>query len=105
MVPVEPLVQRVIHRFYLPKGLALFSKFTIWGESVMVNIGCGFLVNVSFNEIISEQFERDMMIWNNKRYIDTPCLLKEDRAIKAFRNWFSQFYSQNSKSFANKLDW
>lgn len=85
VVPVEPLVQRVIHRFYLPKGLALFSKFTIWGESVM--------------------FERDMMIWNNKRYIDTPCLLKEDRAIKAFRNWFSQFYSQNSKSFANKLDW
>lgn len=36
VVPVEPLVQRVIHRFYLPKGLALFSKFTIWGESVMV---------------------------------------------------------------------
>lgn len=48
VVPVEPLVQRVIHRFYLPKGLALFSKFTIWGESVMVGMEIFLLIENLF---------------------------------------------------------
>lgn len=54
------------------------------------------------------QFERDMMVWNNKRYLESPRLVKEDRNIKAFRNWFQQFYSESSKSFADArgtLEW
>lgn len=38
VVPVEPLMQRVLHRFYFPRGLSLFAKFIIWGESIMVTI-------------------------------------------------------------------
>ena len=54
------------------------------------------------------QFERDMMVWNSKKYIENPCLMKEDRNIRAFRNWFNQFYSENSRSFADakeSLEW
>lgn len=54
------------------------------------------------------QFERDMMVWNNKRYVDNPILLKEDRMIKAYRNWFAQFYSENSRSYEEAkqtLEW
>lgn len=36
VVPIEPLVQLVVHRFYFPRGMTFFAKFTIWGESVMV---------------------------------------------------------------------
>lgn len=49
-----------------------------------------------------------MMVWNSKRYLETPRLMKEDRNIKAFRNWFQQFYTENTKSFAEakeELDW
>lgn len=42
------------------------------------------------------QFERDVMIWNNKTYISKPMLVKEDSAIQKHRRWFSQFYSDNS---------
>ncbi len=43
--------------------------------------------------------ERDIMIWNSKEFLRNPILLKEDKKIKLFRNWHSQFYSENSKSF------
>lgn len=36
------------------------------------------------------------MIWNNKKYIPKPLLVKEDSAIQKHRRWFSQFYSENS---------
>lgn len=90
VTPVEPLVQKVIHRFYAPRtiGNAFFQKFAVWAESVM--------------------FERDMMIWNHKQFVDTPLLIKEDRLIKAYRKWYSQFYSENSTSYSvakEGLDW
>lgn len=90
VTPVEPLVQKVIHRFYAPRNLgnAFFQKFAIWAESVM--------------------FERDMMIWNHKQFIESPLLVKEDRLIKAYRKWYSQFYSENSISYTmakESLDW
>ncbi|XP_037919355.1 cholesterol 7-desaturase nvd isoform X2 [Hermetia illucens] len=84
VTPVEPLVQKVIHRFYSPRKCGFFTKFMIWAESVM--------------------FERDMMVWNHKVYLHSPCLLKEDRNIKLYRAWYSQFYSENSKTFAEAKD-
>lgn len=55
------------------------------------------------------QFERDVMVWNNKKFVDNPILVKEDRQIKAYRTWYSQFYSENSRPFfsanENSLDW
>lgn len=51
VTPVEPLVQKVIHRFYLPKGLSLFAKFAIWGESVMVCFFYKYTIN-KYNKII-----------------------------------------------------
>ncbi|XP_055613089.1 cholesterol 7-desaturase nvd isoform X2 [Uranotaenia lowii] len=90
VTPVEPLIQKVIHRFYAPRNFinAIAMRCTIWAESIM--------------------FERDMKIWNNKQFIDNPLLIKEDRAIKTFRKWYSQFYSANSVSYASakqNLDW
>lgn len=79
LTPVEPLVQKLCHYFYGPRSLAWFVKFTLLAESI----------NVS----------RDIMIWNYKKFTANPILPKEDKMIKQFRVWFSQFYSENSKSF------
>lgn len=41
-------------------------------------------------------------------FTNSPFLVKEDRTIKLYRNWYSQFYSQNSKTFVEAketLEW
>lgn len=79
LTPVEPFVQKLCHYFYGPRYLAWFVKFTVIGETINV--------------------ARDVMIWNNKKFSSNPLLPKEDKLIKQFRIWYSQFYSENSKTF------
>ncbi|XP_026568371.1 cholesterol 7-desaturase-like [Pseudonaja textilis] len=89
VIPLEPLLQHVVHQIYYPRNIPSFiAKLILWAEGV--------------------QFERDVMIWNNKKFLSKPLLVKEDAAILRHRRWFSQFYSQNSwKLNAQKgqLDW
>ncbi|XP_013921760.1 PREDICTED: cholesterol desaturase daf-36-like [Thamnophis sirtalis] len=89
VTPLEPLLQHVVHQIYSPrKTLSLFAKLIMWAEQI--------------------QFERDLMIWNNKKFLPNPLLVKEDAAILRHRRWFSQFYSQNSRKHnvqAGQLDW
>ncbi|XP_008322890.2 cholesterol 7-desaturase [Cynoglossus semilaevis] len=77
VTPVEPLLQCVTHTIYYQSNIpAVVPKFILRAECV--------------------QFERDVMIWNNKKYISKPLLTKEDSTILKHRRWFSQFYSENS---------
>jgi cholesterol 7-dehydrogenase len=43
------------------------------------------------------QYERDNHIFNNKRFMTKPLLIREDALILRFRRWFSQFYSESSE--------
>ena len=36
-------------------------------------------------------------IWNHKTYPKNPILVKDDKPIKEFRRWYSQFYTANSR--------
>ncbi|KAM4696514.1 cholesterol 7-desaturase nvd-like [Rhinophrynus dorsalis] len=89
VTPVEPLLQRVSHSIYYQRSIPSFvPKFILRAECI--------------------QFERDVMIWNNKKYIAKPLLVKEDAAIQKHRRWFSQFYSENSPRLTFQqegLDW
>jgi len=58
------------------------------------------------------QVERDLMIWNNKRYVSRPLYVKskEDSLVQRHRRWYSQFYSEHSSRLGStssdvKLDW
>ncbi|XP_020664806.3 cholesterol 7-desaturase nvd [Pogona vitticeps] len=89
VTPVEPLLQHVVHRLYYQRNIPAFiPKFMLWAECT--------------------QFERDVMIWNNKKYSSRPLLVKEDAAIQRHRRWYAQFYSENSVRFSSRsqnLDW
>ncbi|KAG8539925.1 hypothetical protein GDO81_020114 [Engystomops pustulosus] len=89
VTPVEPLLQRVSHSIYYQRNIpAIVPKFILKAECI--------------------QFERDVMIWNNKKYISKPLLVKEDAAIQKHRRWYSQFYSENSPKLnfqEDGLDW
>ncbi|XP_047425101.1 cholesterol 7-desaturase nvd isoform X2 [Mugil cephalus] len=85
VTPVEPLLQCVSHTiFYQSNILPLVPKFILKAECI--------------------QFERDVMIWNNKKYVSKPLLVKEDSAIQKHRRWFSQFYSGNSPRLQSRRD-
>jgi cholesterol 7-desaturase len=48
------------------------------------------------------QFERDIPIWCNKKYVDKPLLVQGDGPIAKYRRWFQQFYSaRNAKQQGN----
>ncbi|KAM4662457.1 cholesterol 7-desaturase nvd-like [Discoglossus pictus] len=89
VTPIEPLLQRVSHSIYYQKNTpAIIPKFILKAECI--------------------QFERDVMIWNNKKYINKPLLVKEDAAVQKHRRWYSQFYSENSPRLTfhqEGLDW
>jgi len=81
VTPLEPLVQKMAHYIYGPWYSGWFCKLILIGETINV--------------------ARDIMIWNHKKFVSNPLLPKEDKQIKLFRNWFAQFYSNNSKSYAD----
>ncbi|BES90330.1 Rieske [2Fe-2S] domain [Nesidiocoris tenuis] len=88
VTPIEPLVQKVVHRVYTPWQLALYGTIMLIGESVM--------------------FERDVTIWNHQKYLNKPLLMKEDKSVAKYRRWFSQFYSTNSPTYTSVkrcLEW
>lgn len=88
VTPLEPLLQRVIHRIYCPPILMLYAQFTLIGEAIMI--------------------QRDIMVWNHKKYVK-PLLVKEDSTIQRHRRWYSQFYSEHSPRLTfqheNTIDW
>ncbi|KAM9323306.1 cholesterol 7-desaturase nvd-like [Pholidichthys leucotaenia] len=85
VTPVEPLLQCVSHTiFYQANIPPVVPKFILRVECV--------------------QFERDVMIWNNKKYVSNALLVKEDSAIQKHRRWFSQFYSDNSPRLQYQRD-
>ncbi|KAI5740321.1 hypothetical protein M8J76_002690 [Diaphorina citri] len=88
VTPVEPMLQKVIHRIYCPPHLFWYANIVLYGECIMI--------------------ERDIMVWNHKTYIDKPLLVKEDRTLARHRRWYSQFYTEHSPRFDFKkdtLDW
>ncbi|XP_075147149.1 cholesterol 7-desaturase nvd isoform X2 [Haematobia irritans] len=88
ITPMGPMTQKVVHRFYAQRILAPLMKCVVFAESVM--------------------FERDITMWNHKVYRRKPQLVKEDTTILAFRKWFQQFYSENSRPFCDAkeyLEW
>ncbi|XP_077479418.1 cholesterol 7-desaturase nvd [Stigmatopora argus] len=85
VTPLEPLMQCVTHRIFYQSNIPAFvPKFILKGESI--------------------QFERDVMVWNNKTYVLKPLLVKEDSTIQKHRRWYSQFYSENSPQFQFQRD-
>ena len=77
VLPLEPLVQKVVHLFYCQRSWwSLYAKAVLWGESIL--------------------FERDVTVWNSKRYVAKPLAGCEDKLLLRHRRWYSQFYPKSS---------
>lgn len=88
VTPVQPLIHRVTHSMYAPRYMSPYSKIVLIGESIM--------------------FERDVHVWNHKKYMHKPMLVSEDKTIRAYRRWYQQFYSENSPTYEScktSLEW
>jgi cholesterol 7-dehydrogenase len=77
VTPLEPLLQKVTHRFYTSRTFVHpWAKMILLGEAIMI--------------------ARDIAIWNRMTFTKNAIFPKEDAALKRFRHWYSQFYSENS---------
>ncbi|CAB3246521.1 unnamed protein product [Arctia plantaginis] len=89
VTPLSANLQKVVHRMFSPAYNAPAAAVFVKTEGAM--------------------FERDVAIWNSKRFVSAPAYVRTDKTIRAFRSWFSQFYSENSLSFRdamqNTLEW
>jgi len=80
VTPLEPLCQKTLAAVYTDSPLLKL-------------LAGGLILSVQAN-----QYKRDVTIWNRKTHLKNPILVKEERALKQFRQWFSQFYSKNSQT-------
>jgi len=77
VTPLGPLKQKLLHQFYISWHIPMvFAKAFYYLETV--------------------QIERDMVMWNNKTYLQHPIYCKEESALVKHRRWYSRFYSENS---------
>ena len=75
ITPVTSNIQRSSHVMYAEHSVPRFvSKFIFKGTLI--------------------QFERDFLVWNNKRWIRAPMAVKEDGPILKYRRWMKQFYDR-----------
>jgi len=60
-------------------------------------------------EIAKGALEQDRLVWESKSFANKPILVQGDGPFSKHRRWFSQFYSENSRSAANAnknaIDW
>ena len=76
ITPVTSNVQRSSHVLYMETSVPrVVSKFIFKATLI--------------------QFERDFMVWNNKRWIRAPMAVKEDGPILKYRRWMKQFYDRD----------
>lgn len=88
VMPQAKNKQKIVHHLYLPLSLKgrVLSRFMLFAEVNMV--------------------DRDCIMWQNKKFLKNPGLVREEKSISRFRHWYSQFYSENSpKNCESLLEW
>ncbi|KAJ3109244.1 hypothetical protein HDU96_007275 [Phlyctochytrium bullatum] len=82
-------------------GLLLHMRDDVYAERSVPFL----LAKHIWNEA-AHAFDDDIFLWTNKTYFDRPLLVKEDRPIKKFREFYKRNYSANSRTFAYEgLEW
>ncbi|XP_054159641.1 cholesterol 7-desaturase nvd-like [Oppia nitens] len=76
ITPLDVNRNRIIHQIYSSQTFCgkLLAKFLLYGELRML--------------------ERDIIIWNNKKFLKNPIITKNEKSLLQFRRWFNQFYTK-----------
>ena len=80
VTPIAPMRLRVLHAVYGHPALPRIVALAVLSATV-------------------RQFERDIPVWENKRYEPRPILSKADKAIAAYRRWTTQFWTPAAVTF------
>ncbi|KAF6036029.1 hypothetical protein EB796_005657 [Bugula neritina] len=88
VVPVAPFTTKLFH--------VVVSRKTLIGKLQALTV-------ISIENIM---VERDIVIWNNKKFTNRSVFSSSysDELIKKFRRWYSQFYSENSGAKSRELN-
>ncbi|KAJ3316535.1 hypothetical protein HDU76_001723 [Blyttiomyces sp. JEL0837] len=99
-----PYGEVVAVKTFLPvgeSGLMLHMRDAVYAENSVPWIFARHVWNEA-----AHAFDDDIFLWTNKTYHTRPVLIKEDRPVKRFREWYVRHYSPNSRTFAyENLEW
>jgi len=71
------------------EGFLQDSVYQIWaGKNVPT-----FLAKIAVQAWVN-QYEKDIVIWNQKQYLPAAQIVKNDGPIVQYRRWYKQFYSE-----------
>lgn len=83
LLPIEGFLQQSAYEMWIP------TYMPIWFAKIVLRAW-------------ANQYERDIVIWNQKVYLPAPQIIKNDGPIVQYRRWFKQFYSE--KGTKQKVD-
>lgn len=96
-----PVGDIVMFQTHLPvTAMRQRTRFTWYADFKMPRLLVWYVVGQWLS-----QWRNDLSVWENKKFINKPVLVKGDGPIMAQRRWFSQFYSKSSLTTNKSLDW
>jgi len=79
----------------------LYVEARWWAEKSVPRALCYIMSILAYRAL-----EQDREVWENKQFHNTPMLVSGDGPFPAFKRYYNQFYSENSKTLSkDELDW
>mmetsp|Transcript_19905 Transcript_19905/g.40884 ORF Transcript_19905/g.40884 Transcript_19905/m.40884 type:complete len:517 (+) Transcript_19905:222-1772(+) len=88
-----PVGKIIMFQSHLPEApLRQRVRFTWFADKAMPRLLVWYVVGQWLS-----QWRNDLVVWENKKFVGRPVLVKGDGPIQAQRRWFKQFYSASSE--------
>jgi hypothetical protein len=111
----------VLFKMITPFGTVFFSETVQPVQTTQMVVRHGFWATPGVPRFVvkavamsvATQYEQDLEVWSNKRFVPLPVLSQADKHIRDYRNWMRQFVRTGAISFAEArkrettqaLDW
>lgn len=111
----------VLFKMLTPLGTVFFSETVHPVQTTQMVVRHGFWATPGVPRFVvkavamsvATQYEQDLEVWSNKRYVPLPVLSQADKHIRDYRNWMRQFVRTGAITFeeackreqTRALDW
>lgn len=91
----------LLKSFQVVDNLKLHVQDRFWADPRLPRMFVRFVAAQALHAFLD-----DVTLWENKSYSHRPVLVKGDGPMRKVRQWFTQFYTDNSpRSLSSPLDW
>jgi len=97
----EGLGDIMLIQTHLPlEPLSVQVNFKWWADKKVPNWLAWYVTGIWISQVVN-----DVVVWENKKYLQKPGLSSLDGPVIPLRRWYKQFYSENSRRRGDPLEW